>query len=192
MGNVKYCGQAVLWRSSFTCFSSGFETKRSQTFCNYSLMVPLVEFLGQNPFHPNFKVYTDDMCTFHNQVSDFRYSVRTTGLILLFYMLVILGIMFREFDFRNIMSWLRDNHNLYLKYVYGKCEILRSSNLIKVLFYMFQFGIVRKWLQKFYIFFPDGTPCWIFRAKTLSFEFWSLHWWYEYISQSNIWFWIFS
>ena len=35
-------------------------------------------------------------------------------------------------------------------------------------------------MQKFCIFFPDGTPCWIFRAKTLSLEFWSLHWWYEY------------
>ena len=51
-----------------------------------------------------FKVYTDGMCTFHYQVSDFRFSVHTTGFILLFYMLVILGIMFREFKFRNIMS----------------------------------------------------------------------------------------
>ena len=96
----------ILWssRSSFTCFSSGFETKRSQTFCNSSLMVSLVECLGQNPFHPNFNVFTDDMCTFHYQVSNFRFSVHTTGFILLFYMLVILGIMFREFKFRNIMS----------------------------------------------------------------------------------------
>ena len=74
--------------------------------------------LGQNHFHSNFKVYTDDMCTFHNQISDLRFSVNTAGLILLFYMLVILGIMFREFKFRNIMSWLRDNHNLYFKYVW--------------------------------------------------------------------------
>ena len=73
-------------------------------FVIFSLMVPLVEFLGQNHFHSNFKVYTDDMCTFHNQISDFRFSVNTAGLILLFYMLVILGIMFREFKFRNIMS----------------------------------------------------------------------------------------
>ena len=103
---MKYCGQVILRRSSFTCFSFGIETKRSQTFCNFSL----VEFLGQNPFHPNFKVYTNDMCTFHNQVSDLRFSVNATGLILLFYMFT--GIMFREFKFRNIMSSLRDNHNL--------------------------------------------------------------------------------
>jgi len=79
-------------------------------------MVPLVEFLGQKHCHSNFKVYTDNMCTFHNQISDLKFAVNTTGLILLFYMLVILGIMFREFKLRNIMSWLRDNHNLYFKY----------------------------------------------------------------------------
>ena len=73
-------------------------------------MVPLVEFLGQKHFHWNFEVYTDDMSTFHNQISDLGFSVSTTGLILLFYMFT--GIMFREFKFRNIMSSLRDNHNL--------------------------------------------------------------------------------
>ena len=67
-------------------------------------MVPLVEFLGQKHFHSNFEVYTDDKCTFYKQISDLGFSVNTTGLILLFYMLVILGIMFREFKFRNIMS----------------------------------------------------------------------------------------
>ena len=67
-------------------------------------MVPLVEFLGQKHFHSNFKVYTDDMCTFHNQISDLRFSVNTTGLILPFYMLIILGIISRELKFQNIMS----------------------------------------------------------------------------------------
>ena len=87
-------------------------------------MVPLVEFLGQKHCHSNFKVYTDNMCTFHNQISDLKFAVNTTGLILLFYMLVILGIMFREFKFRNIMSWLRDNHNIYLKHAWGMWNIV--------------------------------------------------------------------
>ena len=103
-GECEILRSSSLMKVVFCMSSTGFETKRSQTFCNSSLMVSLVEFLGQNPFHPNFKVYTDDMCTFHNQVSDFRFSAHTTGLILLFYMLVILRIMFREFKFRNIMS----------------------------------------------------------------------------------------
>ena len=81
-------------------------------------MVPLVEFLGQKHFHSNFKVYIDDKCTFYKQISDLRFSVNTAGLILLFYMLVILGIMFQEFKFLNIISWIRDDNNLCLKYAF--------------------------------------------------------------------------
>ena len=37
-------------------------------------MVPLVDFLRQKPFHSNFKVYTDKMCTFYNQISDLKFA----------------------------------------------------------------------------------------------------------------------
>ena len=151
----------------------------SKKFVIFSLMVPVVEFLWQKHFQPNFKVYIDDKCTVYKQISYLRLSVNTTGLILLWYMSVVLGILFWEFKLQNIMSWLRDNDKIlkiYLENVryYGQVILWRSS--------LTCFNLVLKQSgRKNFVIFS-------LMVKTLSFEFLNISWWFVYILQTNIWF----
>jgi len=126
-------------------------------------MVPVVEFLRQKHFQPNFKVYIDDKCTVYKQISYLRLSVNTIGLILLWYMSVVLGILFWEFKLQNIMSWLRDNDKIlkiYLENVryYGQVILWRSSLTCFTL-------VLKQSGRKNFVIFSDGKNpfIWIFK-----------------------------
>ena len=136
--NFRYCGQIILWRSSFTCFSKILKQSCCKHFVIFSFKVTPCRISTAKP------LYILIICIhFPNKYVIWNlWSIRQGWYCC------------RIAQWYSVLCF----ENLNLKH---NCMI----------------SIETKWSQKFCNFFPDGTPCWIFRAKTISFKFLSTYSW---------------